>query len=49
MKEPTVEEVDSPALETFAAKQKAFIHGFIRYNGYIMPRCYLKVSQHYSF
>ena len=40
-----VEEVNSAAMETFASNQKSFVEGFISYNGYIMPRCYLKEQQ----
>jgi hypothetical protein len=41
--EVRIEEVNSPTMDLFTSRQKSFRQGFIRYNGYIMPRCYLKV------
>ena len=38
-----MEEVNCAALDAFASNQKGFKLGFIRYNGYIMPRVYLQV------
>jgi hypothetical protein len=40
--EPRVEEVNCPSMEAFAASQKSFKQGFVRVNGYIMPRRYLQ-------
>jgi hypothetical protein len=39
---PVFEEINSPAMESFINNQKSFKEGFVRYNGYIMPRSYLK-------
>ena len=38
-----VEEVNLPSMDKFASQQRSFREGFIRYNGYIMPRSYLQV------
>jgi hypothetical protein len=40
--EPRVEEVNCRSMEAFAASQKSFKQGFVRVNGYIMPRRYLQ-------
>jgi hypothetical protein len=40
--EPRVEEVNCPSMEAFASSQKSFKQGFVRVNGYIMPRRYLQ-------
>jgi hypothetical protein len=44
--EPRVEEVNCPSMEAFAASQKSFKQGFVRVNGYIMPRRYLQETPH---
>jgi hypothetical protein len=44
--EPRVEEVNCPSMEAFASSQKSFKQGFVRVNGYIMPRRYLQERPH---
>ncbi len=43
---PLVEEVTSEALARFLSNQTFYTQGFVRCEGFLLPRCFLQVEDH---